>query len=150
MAICTQHKQNNEFATNSESSMNIFSVYKPDRLSNQDIVTENEIELNENAETQLSFSPACNPTEYTKHTNLDVRPLSFAEQLNLLRIYYLTIPKAIHYGSLLFCFSWFIFNIYSVLYSYLEHNSYVMIEYKQPDWTKPPAFTICTSCIICS
>src|SRR5699024_6291243 len=76
--------------------------------------------------SESPFSSASTTTskaaEYSKHTNLDAKPLSFWQQIHLVRLYYFTVPKLIHYDTILFCVGWFVFNIYNVAKDYFNYT----------------------------
>ena len=73
--------------------------------------------------SQTNSKPECNPRlvrrhvnlrclpngSYIRHNNLDVRPLTLTERLNLARIHYVTFPNIIRSCTVVFCLGWFIF-----------------------------------------
>lgn len=160
----------------SESNSDIFYIYKPiismdslkqssegqqarDRYKKSRFRSAAQLQLGhpqsgpneeEPVTTTSHFSSSMDSVSYVKHSNLDVRELTFAERVHLARLHYLTIRNGIRLALVLFCLGWFIYNAYTILKEYTEYGTVVYMEYRQPKFTGPPAISICTHCILCS
>ena len=49
---------------------------------------------------------------------------------------------------ILICFVWFYLNVIQIIKRYLEFNTMVVVEYKQPNQTQLPAVTVCADSFI--
>ena len=120
----------------SSSESDIYTLYNASKT--------NQIEDQSPRLVRRRIPHACRPKGYTRHSNLDVRPLSFKEQFNLSRRYYLTIANIIWFCTVLFCLGWFIYIAQIICKEYEEHDTIIYLEYKNPNASKPPAISICT------
>ena len=132
---------------NSNSSRDIFYLYVPTRKNRKTLTVVDIEDSGERPSSSVELRSSL--TEYVKHCNLDLKPLSLSEQLHMIRLYYLTVPKCIYLVTVMTCLAWFVFNMVNVAKEYREHNSIVVVEFKSPDTTKPPAITFCTQCLLC-
>lgn len=142
--------RNNSTTENSD----IFCLYAIDDANNEETITEIKVveveEASGSSGHQINLpSTTSEPSEYLKHTYFDLKPLTFGEQLRLLRLYYLGWANVLHLLSVLLCLIWFAINAYHVSKDYFQLNSVVVIEYLPSDTTRPPAVSICTQCLLC-
>lgn len=82
--------------------------------------------------------------KFTRHTYLDVKPLSWKEKFYLARIRYLNISNGIRFIVVALCLSTFGYFVSTTLSSLYE--TVVHLESKPPTQTLPPAISICTHC----
>lgn len=83
-------------------------------------------------------------SKFTRHTYLDVKPLSWKEKFYLARIRYLKISNGIRFIIVALCLSIFGYFASTTLSSLYE--TVVHLDSKPPTKTLPPAISICTHC----
>lgn len=139
-------------STSSESDIYTISQSKPESNGNNPRVLRRH---------RVNFR--CRPTIYKRHTNLDSKPLTWNEKLNLARIHYVNFPNIARLVCVLLCLAWFIFvgkcnyfsyihylffmflfSAYNTLKDYKQHNTTVHLSFENPKKSFPPSLTICT------
>lgn len=84
-----------------------------------------------------------------KHTNLDTKPLTIRERFRLVRIRYLNLPNSIRLALVLLCITLYGYVTESFLSNVDRQDTQILVKYAEPRITLPPAFTICTHCVLC-
>ena len=133
----SNHSISSKSSTSSISSMDsgVFTICNPSKLK---------------AIIPMSQTiQATQPLTYTRHSNLDVRPLSFKERCHLARLRYLNIGNVIRLVAITFCLAVFSYIAKTTLKEFLHHGTIVHLDYRSPNITMPPAITVCSSCVLC-
>lgn len=124
-------KQETRIVATAIENSQLFVIYNP---------------LNKSADTVglQDLSESNNEIQLTEHqlkSNLP-QPLPRTNSVSL--------SDGIRLATVLFCLGWFIFNSYTILQEYTDHETIVYLDYQKPNISKPPAITICTHCVMCS
>ena len=127
--------------SSASSESDIFTVYQASRVAPSSNAAGSRL-------VRRRVSMSCRPRGYTRHSNLEVRPLSWKERFSLARIHYLTIPNVVRCGIVLFCLCWFAFMAKTTLIEFNAHETIAFLEFQSPNTTKPPAITICTHAVL--
>jgi len=133
--------------SNSESSDDVFYVYNPATPDAfPDKIESSEPEWPRVRQSTLSTLP--NGLK-KKHCNLDTKQLSLSEKLRLLRIHYVNVSNIIRVILVTICISLFAYQAKTIVEQYTKFETSIVMESVKPNWTQPPAITICTHCVLC-
>lgn len=135
---------------NSSENSDIFCMYAINDANNEESITEIKVvEIEEVPNSKLNLpSTSSEPIEYTKHNYHDLKPLTFAQQLRLICLHYVTWSNILRYVLTFFCVIWFLFNAYHVTKDYFLLNSKLL--FLPSNTSRPPAISFCTQCLLCN